>query len=246
VFHTEEFDKNGFAIVPDVVGPEEIAALLAAVAALRPGGAALDRRGRVYASRKLLRMLPEVRGLARSASLRSIVERALGTGAFPVRGLLFDKTTETNWMVPWHQDLTIAVRARVETPGFAPWTVKEGVPHVQPPVEIMARMVAVRVPLDEDEPSRGPLRVIPGSHREGRLGAEATQGWLRRVPAETCLVPRGGALLMRPLLLHSSRASDDQGEAHRRVIHLEFAAEPLPGGLEWDEFSAVDLEVAAS
>ncbi len=157
--------------------------MLAAVAALRPGGAALDRRGRVYASRKLLRMLPEVRGLARSASLRSIVERALGTGAFPVRGLLFDKTTETNWMVPWHQDLTIAVRARVETPGFAPWTVKEGVPHVQPPVEIMARMVAVRVPLDEDEPSRGPLRVIPGSHREGRLGAEATQGWLRRVPA---------------------------------------------------------------
>jgi hypothetical protein len=36
---------------------------------------------------------------------------------------------------------------------------------------------------------------------------------------------------MRPLLLHASSPAADP--RHRRVIHLEFAAEPLPGGLEW-------------
>ena len=37
---------------------------------------------------------------------------------------------------------------------------------------------------------------------------------------------------MRPLLLHASSAS--QSPRHRRVIHLEYAADPLPGGLVWD------------
>ena len=32
-------------------------------------------------------------------------------GAFVVRGLFFDKTPTTNWNLPWHQDMTIAVRA---------------------------------------------------------------------------------------------------------------------------------------
>jgi hypothetical protein len=48
-----------------------------------------------------------------------------------------------------------------------------------------------------------------------------------------CCVPRGGALLMRPLLLHAS--SSCVIATPRRVIHLEFAAEELPAGLEWLE-----------
>ncbi len=246
MLNTDEFEKNGFAIVPDVVGPAELAALERAVAALQPGGAVLDRGGRVYASRDLLREIPRVRALAEAKRVRSIIEQLLGNEAFPVRGLLFDKSPAANWMVPWHQDLTIAVRKRVDTPGFGPWTLKGGVPHVRPPWAILERMVAFRLHLDDDAPERGPLRVIPGSHRAGRLDALTTQAWLERTSPVSCLVPRGGALVMRPLLLHASRASDDRGESHRRVIHLEFAAEQLPGGLEWNEGPAVDLEVAAS
>jgi hypothetical protein len=36
---------------------------------------------------------------------------------------------------------------------------------------------------------------------------------------------------MRPLLLHASASARVPG--HRRVIHLEYAAESLPDGLEW-------------
>jgi ectoine hydroxylase-related dioxygenase (phytanoyl-CoA dioxygenase family) len=136
-------------------------------------------------------------------------------------------------MVPWHQDLTVAVQARVAAPGFGPWTVKAGVPHVQPPVGVLERMVTVRVHLDDCDERSGALRVVPGSHRGGRLGAVATRGWLDRVAPVPCPVPAGGALVIRPLLLHASSASDAPG--HRRVIHLEYAADPLPGGVAWFE-----------
>ena len=47
------------------------------------------------------------------------------------------------------------------------------------------------------------------------------------------LVARGGILAFRPLLLHAS--SPARQPRHRRVVHLEFAAVELAGGLEWHE-----------
>jgi hypothetical protein len=238
VLDLASFSRDGFAVVPGVIGAGLLSDLTAAVGALMPGGAVLDRGGRVYASRDLLRSVPAVRALAASRGVRGVVEAVLGPKAFAVRGLLFDKSPGANWMVPWHQDLTVAVKARVEAPGFEAWTVKAGVPHVRPPVEVLEKMITLRVHLDVDEPGRGPLRVVPGSHRSGRLGAAETLGWLERVPPVTCLVPRGGALVMRPLLLHASSASDEEAPHHRRVIHLEFASERLPHGVAWSEDSA--------
>lgn len=226
-------ERDGYAIVPDAVAPGVVAELVEAVEGLEPGGTAIDRGGRVYAMRDLLRAVPAVRRLADSEALRRLVGPVLGPGAFAVRGLLFDKTPEANWLVPWHQDLTIAVRERVEATGFGPWTVKGGVPHVRPPIDVLGRMLTVRVHLDASDAARGPLRVVPGSHASGRLDAGATRDWLDRVPAVPCLVPSGGALLMRPLLLHASSPADEPG--HRRVVHLEYAADPLPGGVEWFE-----------
>lgn len=233
MFDVEGFERDGFTIVPGVIDRRTVLDLIDALAALVPGGSALERGGRVYASRNLLTDSPRVRDLSTSPGIRALVEPVLGPNAFAVRGLLFDKTPEANWMVPWHQDLTVAVRARVDAPGYGPWTVKTGVPHVQPPVDVLTRMVSVRVHLDDCHDGSGPLRVLPGSHREGRLGVEQTRAWLERVPAVACPIPSGGALVMRPLILHASSPSDDPG--HRRVIHLEFAADPLPSGVEWWE-----------
>ncbi|MDE1176693.1 MAG: hypothetical protein PW789_08795 [Edaphobacter sp.] len=50
----------------------------------------------------------------------------LGDEAFPVRGILFDKQDGANWKVPWHQDVTIAVREHVEADGYGPWSMKAG------------------------------------------------------------------------------------------------------------------------
>ncbi len=123
-------------------------------------GAGPRAAGNVYAMRNVLNLVPASRTLAESEPLTRLTRAVLGPGAFVVRGLLFDKTPEANWGVPWHQDLTIAVKARTEAAGYGPWTVKAGIPHVQPPVAVLEQMLTVRVHLDESDEPRGPLRVI--------------------------------------------------------------------------------------
>jgi ectoine hydroxylase-related dioxygenase (phytanoyl-CoA dioxygenase family) len=172
-----------------------------------------------------------VRTIARSGVVRSLVEPVLGPNCFAVRGILFDKTPEANWKVVWHQDLTIAVQQKREAPGFGPWSEKAGVTHVQPPMEILERMLAVRLHLDDCGMENGPLRVLPGSHRTGRLSATDIAAWRERTPETICAALRGSALLMQPLLLHASSAAGVA--AHRRVLHLEWAAAELPHELCW-------------
>jgi ectoine hydroxylase-related dioxygenase (phytanoyl-CoA dioxygenase family) len=105
------------------------------------------------------------------------------------------------------------------------------VDHVQPPVAILERMMAVRIHLDRADANNGGLRVLPGTHLMGRLTGERIDQLTLSVPAVSCDADRGDALWMRPLLLHaSSRAVDPSA---RRVIHIEYASCELDGGLEW-------------
>ncbi|BDI30068.1 phytanoyl-CoA dioxygenase [Capsulimonas corticalis] len=227
-----EIAARGYAIAPDVLTDMTIHALIQEIATA--GSAAGQRKGSdVYAIRNLLDEAPGVRALARSPKALGLAAAILGPDYFPVRGILFDKTADANWRVIWHQDLSIAVRERREAPGFGPWSLKSGVVHVQPPTEVLEKMITLRLHLDECALENGPLRVLPGSHLAGRLSAGAIPEWRSRIPEIVCPVPRGGALLMRPLLLHAS--SDAAVPGHRRVIHIEYAAAPLPGGLEWFE-----------
>ena len=228
----ERVSRDGFALAPGVLGASEVEALKASVERAAEGGGA-RRRGGVYAVRNLLDVVPETRTLAGSAAVRALVEPLLGPACFVVRGILFDKTPAAPWKVAWHQDLSIAVRARVEAEGFGPWSLKAGVVHVQPPAEVLARMLTVRLHLDDCDGSNGALKVLPGTHALGRLGAGEIERLRAGGSPVTCEAGAGGALLMRPLLLHSSPTP--RGPRRRRVVHLEFAAGRLPRGLEWRE-----------
>src|SRR6266481_831447 len=97
------------------------------------------------AGRRALLNTPVVAKLASSALLLDLVRPHLKSEPRPVRGIYFDKSAESNWLVAWHQDLTLAVRGRVNVPGFGPWSTKDGVPHVQPPIELLQQMLAVRL-----------------------------------------------------------------------------------------------------
>lgn len=228
--YAEAIEQDGFRVVEGIASDAEVDRLLPALAAVDHAGA-VERRGSVHAIRNLLEAVPEVRALARSAAVRGLVEPVLGADCFVVRAILFDKTPEANWKVAWHQDLTIAVRERVEVPGFGPWSEKAGIPHVQPPARVLERMLTVRVHLDDCGPENGPVQVIPGSHACGRLDAGEVDAWRARARPVLATSPRGGALVMRPLILHASSPATVPG--HRRVVHLEFAADELPGALQW-------------
>jgi ectoine hydroxylase-related dioxygenase (phytanoyl-CoA dioxygenase family) len=219
-------EKQGFAIVLDVLPKSIMEEVIVDIRNHFKGG---DSRG--HALRHLVQAVPTLRKLAEGSLVESLVEPHLGSGAFLVRSLFFDKTPDANWKVAWHQDLTIAVREKIEVSGFTPWSLKEGVQHVQPPASILERMLTVRLHLDDCDAANGPLQVIPGSHKSGRLTARQISKWRRQSPPIICTVPRGGAVVMRPLLVHASSPAVEP--KHRRVVHLEFAAESLPGGLSW-------------
>jgi ectoine hydroxylase-related dioxygenase (phytanoyl-CoA dioxygenase family) len=163
--------------------------------------------------------------------VREIVKAVLGDGAVVVRATLFDKTPGANWKVPWHQDLTIAVDGRVERDGYGPWSVKNGVTHVQPPSEVLERMVTVRVHLDPCPVTNGALRVMPGTHGLGRVDQNDVSGYVDESGVVVCAAGAGDALVMRPLLLHASSASTAPG--HRRVLHFDYAVGGLGDGVEW-------------
>lgn len=169
--------------------------------------------------------------MAQSPEIRSLFEPILGDGSRVVRGIFFDKNPTTNWKVPWHQDLTIAVKNRLDLPDYHPWSVKEGIPHVQPPTAILEQMLTVRIHLDRTDESNGALKVIPGSHRQGKLSNLEIDRWKQVSTGISCNCQAGGILLLRPLLLHASSIASVP--SHRRVIHLEYAGDLLPDGLEW-------------
>jgi len=126
------------------------------------------------------------------------------------------------------------VRERFDRDGFGAWTIKEGVPHVQPPVSVLENMLTLRLHLDRADAENGALIVLPGTQTMGRLPDD----WVVPADAEeravVCEAEAGDDILaFRPLLLHMSRKS--ARPSHRRVIQIEYAASPLPPPLSWYE-----------
>jgi hypothetical protein len=208
--------------------------LLAGVIQLSQQKELIDLLGPVTgAGRRGLLALPEVARFANSDQITDLVRPHLPAEPRPVRAIYFDKSADSNWLVAWHQDLTLAVRSHVEAPGFGPWSVKDGIPHVQPPISLLEQMLTLRINLDDTNASNGALRVLPGTHGLGRLSAERIQELRAQRTEVLCEVAAGDAMLMRPLLLHASSRSTST--RHRRVLHIEYAGFALPAGLEWHE-----------
>lgn len=169
--------------------------------------------------------------LAPNGCIGRVAAAVLGAGIRPVRAILFDKTERTNWSLGWHQDRTICVRERREVPGFGPWTVKNGMHHVEPPIDLLARMVTLRVHLDDVSAGNAPLLVAPGSHRCGRIAESEIDETVRQCGTAACLAEAGDVWLYATPILHASRSAAEP--ARRRVLQVDFAAEALPSGLEW-------------
>ncbi len=144
----------------------------------------------------------------------------IGQGARPVRALAMAKEGGHNWEIAWHRDQTVLVAEMKEVPGFHGWMNKAHLHQAQAPREVMASMLSTRIHLDDCGEAQGPLMAVPGSHLREDLDPEG---------AVTLTGRRGDVLLMRPLLLHASAPATDP--APRRVLHIEWSAEELPGGL---------------
>jgi hypothetical protein len=232
-------EENGFCVLSNVVAPSEIVTFVSAIESLA-SSREYSRRGERYALRGVFEALPQTRAFVRSKTVREILTPVLGESFFCIRGLLFDKNPNANWKVPYHQDLTIEVQNRIDENSFGPWSRKAGVLCVQPPREVLETMITLRLHCDDCDAGNGALRVLPGSHKMGKLSAAKIQELRQTTPETVCQVPAGGVLLMRPLLLHAS--SPAASPRHRRVLHFDFAARELPHGLRWHRRISIGAE----
>ena len=216
-----DFARNGAVYYPGVLSASDLAALrdLAdQTVGSRPGARLRNAQGLVDV-------------LAATGSVGALATRLTSLSARPVRAVMFDKTPDANWAVAWHQDRTLPVAGRVEVEGFGPWSTKDGVLHVAPPFEILARMITLRVHLNPVDAANAPLRIALGSHRLGRVAAEDAAARAIEHPVIDCLAQAGDVWAYATPILHASDRAEPP--RRRRVLQVDYADFDLPGGLAW-------------
>ena len=215
-----DVETHGIALIESVVDPEELGAL----APVRlPEGA-------VGGSRCQLARL-EIAALAAALRAHRVLQSLIPKDHVAVQCNYFEKSSDRNWLVALHQDLSIPVARRVSAPELRGWSEKEGTVFVQPPQEVLEQLIAVRLHVDACGADDGPLRVVPGSHRLGVITSEAASAVRADRGESICIASAGDALVMRPLALHAS--SKSVGTSRRRVLHFVFGPARLPLGLDW-------------
>ncbi len=214
----------GFELIDGLLTADEVEALLAELTKLQlqplSGGI-----------RRIEQMVPQVDALARSQKLLSVASSHLSGRPELVRAIYFDKSPTNNWYVTWHQDQTVAVSERFEHESWGPWSTKAGAWHVQPPLEVLDQMITLRIHLDPATVSNGCLKVIPGSHRIGLIDVDRVHEHIDKQEAVYCESPQGGAVVMRPHILHASEKS--VSPQPRRILHFEYSSYKLPDGVRW-------------
>lgn len=217
--HTDELRKYGRVWLRGALSTAEVDDLAAlADVGNRPGM-------RMEMTAELFRLVGPNSRLAAESS-------AFGCDANPVRLVAFNKTSETNWAVPWHQDRVIAVASKHEAEGYSNWVPKSGFWHCEAPEALLSTMIFVRVHIDASTDTNGPLELALGSHRNGFVSASDAGAIASKCEIETCRAAAGDALIVHALTLH--RSSSAIVPNRRRTLRVDFAPRGLlPSPLEW-------------
>ena len=207
------FHEHGYSIVPGVFTRSDLSFVSQELC--KP------QLKRSRAGARHLMSLRSASRLAQNAALIGIARGVLGAEALPFHATLFDKSPDSNWLVPWHQDTALPLTAKAETAGWGPWSTKDGVVYAHAPAKALTQVLALRVHLDDATDANGPLRVIPDTHLSGVLGDKEIEWHACESSAVECTVEAGGVIAMHPLVIHAS--SKSRSELPRRVLHIEYA-----------------------
>jgi ectoine hydroxylase-related dioxygenase (phytanoyl-CoA dioxygenase family) len=201
-------DEHGYSIAKSGIHPAKIRILRETIFSLGEAGT------------RCLLDDPNVRDVAVDLRIQLVRLGLLSETAVAVQAIAFDKTPETNWKVTWHQDIMFPFAERTSSEGFILQCIKDGVDYARPPLEVLENMTAVRLHLDDCDESNGPLRISPGSHKDGILKSTHILDHLHLHGEETILAKEGDVILMKVLALHAS--SQAASPKHRRVLHIVY------------------------
>lgn len=228
---TDELNSNGFATIDNIYTTEEVEIMLRQISKANTDKETFRKSVDLFAIRQFFKEVPAIIDTIFNDKLKAVLKQHLGDNYFVVKSIYFDKPEASNWYVSYHQDLTISVDKKLELNGFEFWTTKHNQFAVQPPLDILKNILTVRIHLDDTDENNGALKVVPNSHLKEIYRPE-TIDWT--IESEvSCNVSKGGIMLMKPLLLHSSGRTTNNRQ--RRVIHIEFSNRELPTEINWAE-----------
>jgi ectoine hydroxylase-related dioxygenase (phytanoyl-CoA dioxygenase family) len=224
--------ENGFAVLDRMYSDSEITAMISCIEKASAEKGLAQSSSNLFAIRQVIRKIPELKPLLFTKKLHELLQSVFDESYFLTKAIYFDKPSESNWFVAYHQDLSISVDRKFDVSNYKNWTFKKGQFGVQPPLDILENIVTIRVHLDKTEKENGALKVIPTSHKKGIYRPE-TINWDTETE-HICEVEKGGVMLMKLLTLHASERTTNHKQ--RRVLHLEFGTKQLTNPLQWQEY----------
>lgn len=214
------FETNGFLVLPQVLGPSELAELerdlenlaenYSTTPQIREGfdlEPTQDKNRKGLAFRKIggLSELTEAFGrLMRHHRILDVLHTIIGPTIHLWRDVAMMKPALVGREKPWHQDSA-----------YWPWK----------PMSLVSAMTA----LDDAGPDNGCLQVIPGSHKQlvQHYGGELRIDLDEQLQAQTVYVPlkAGDTLIFHSLMLHASEPN--RSNQDRRVCIYSYMSPDL-------------------
>lgn len=152
-----DLSEHGWTMMPSGLASELLATLRDTLFALELAGT------------RCLLDEPCVQETAKRLCSSLISAQILSPKATAIQAIAFDKTAATNWKVTWHQDLMFPLARPATSSGYDLPAKKDDIDYARPPRAVLESLLAVRLHLDDCDGSNGPLRVSPGTHRDGVL-----------------------------------------------------------------------------
>jgi len=220
----QNLQEDGFTIIENIYSKEEVKTILQY----------LEKHEvqKSFGVRYFLKLFPSIHELIFNNNILTIIKN-IAPNANIIKSIYFDKPPHANWIVNWHQDLTINVEGKINDTDYKNWRVLTDRTVVQPPLYILNNIFTIRIHLNKCTTENGALRIVKNSHLQGITPLQGMSAELSNIE-KICEVDQGGILIMKPLLFHSSRRTENN--KNRRVIHIEFCDVKLPEGLTWKEF----------
>lgn len=123
--HKATVDAFGFSIINNLYTDSERNAIINIIESADTSGDTFRKSANLFAIRQFLKEIPQAASLIFNDKLNAVIQNIFGTDYFAIKSIYFDKPGASNWFVAYHQDLTISVKDKIETPGYGPWTVKQ-------------------------------------------------------------------------------------------------------------------------
>lgn len=127
--------QKGYDIINGIYSKEEIDSILALVAS-KP----LEHS---FGVREFLKTHPDIAEKVLSNRLKNLISTIDPHCDKLIKSIYFDKPPTANWIVNWHQDLTINLKGRVEVEGYKNWRVLPERTVVQPTLAMLERIFTI-------------------------------------------------------------------------------------------------------